>query len=209
MSWKIIELASVAASPWRNGGGMTRELAAWPKPDDWTWRMSVAEVDASGAFSTFDGVDRWFAVLSGAGVRLDMAGSPAAAGHTLTTQSAPLLFDGGLATHCELLGGKTRDFNLMVRADRAESHMQRLQGAAEVELELTLGATEIIAIYAHETGARARFGTNSADLTDFEDSAVSTDLLDLPAGCLAWRQVTRRTTVHIFASSALVMEIQP
>ena len=200
MSWKIINLEDVAASPWRNGGGVTRELAAWPKSADWTWRMSVAEVDASGAFSSFGGVDRWFAVLSGAGVRLDIASGAATVSHIQTTRDAPLLFDGGAATHCKLVDGKTQDFNLMVRADRAQSHMRRLQGAAPVTLELILDATEIIAIYAHEKGATARFDT------DFEDFP---DLLDLPAGCLAWRQATRRTSVQIQATHALVMEIKP
>ena len=73
MSWNVVRLADVAATPWRNGGGVTRELVAWPPQGEWQWRMSVAEVESSGPFSRFEGVQRWFAVLSGEGVALDIA----------------------------------------------------------------------------------------------------------------------------------------
>lgn len=72
MSWQIVHLDDVAPRPWRNGGGVTRELVAWPHAQHWIWRMSVAEVAHSGPFSRFEGVQRWFAVLAGAGVRLQM-----------------------------------------------------------------------------------------------------------------------------------------
>ena len=99
---RIVRLADVQPSPWRNGGGSTRELLAWPDSTDWDWRLSVAEVAADGPFSRFDGVTRWFAVLHGEGVRLDIAGQV----HVLTSGSPPLCFDGGLATGCALIAGK-------------------------------------------------------------------------------------------------------
>ena len=34
-------------------------------------RISVADIEAHGPFSNFEGVDRWFGVLQGEGVRLD------------------------------------------------------------------------------------------------------------------------------------------
>ena len=58
--------------PWRNSGGVTRELLRWPDTDNWLWRISVAEVASDGAFSHFAGVQRWLAILSGTGVRLTM-----------------------------------------------------------------------------------------------------------------------------------------
>ncbi len=73
MSWHTIHLADVAATRWRNGGGMTRELATWPAEGDWQWRMSVAEVGADWPFSRFEGVTRWFAVLQGAGLTVTIA----------------------------------------------------------------------------------------------------------------------------------------
>ncbi|HEY3634719.1 MAG TPA: HutD family protein, partial [Caldimonas sp.] len=57
----LVRTADVPAQPWKNGGGVTRELLALPAGDDWRVRVSVAEVASDGAFSTFVGVDRWFA----------------------------------------------------------------------------------------------------------------------------------------------------
>ena len=47
--------------PWRNGGGVTWEIARspdGPKDDDFDWRISIAEVAAGGPFSAFPGIDR-------------------------------------------------------------------------------------------------------------------------------------------------------
>ena len=30
MSWNLVRLADLAPQPWKNGGGTTRELLAWP-----------------------------------------------------------------------------------------------------------------------------------------------------------------------------------
>src|SRR5689334_20024474 len=75
MSWHRISLNDVPLTPWRNGKGNTRELVAFPVRDQWHWRMSVADIETDGPFSRFEGVKRWFAVLSGAGVRLSTGGA--------------------------------------------------------------------------------------------------------------------------------------
>ena len=109
VSWQIRRLADAAPVAWRNGGGVTHELAAWPSTADWRWRISVAEVAKDGPFSHFPGVDRRFAVLSGAGVRLCFADRIVA----LTALDAPIAFSGEDACDCQLIGGATLDFNLM------------------------------------------------------------------------------------------------
>lgn len=107
-----ISVDSQPAQPWRNGGGRTRELFTWPGGDaPWQLRLSVADIDADGPFSAFDGVDRWFAVLQGAGVELDLPGGR----RSLTCDSPPLRFNGRAAPGCRLIDGPTRDFNLMLR----------------------------------------------------------------------------------------------
>ena len=193
MSWRTIHLADVPATPWRNGGGMTRELAAWPAQDTWRWRMSVAEVTASGPFSRFEGITRWFAVLKGDGVVLNVhtsSDSPAAgaAEHRLTTTDPALCFDGGAATHCGLLGGPTQDFNLMVHDDCLPARMARVLGDHTV----LAGASKTIAIYAVDSGARVRF--NEEDLF-------------VPVGTLVWRTLNKAATVHITCAHALWMEL--
>ena len=119
MSWQIVCANDVTPSRWRNGGGWTRELLAWPG-DDWTLRISVADIEADGPFSVFPGVDRWIAVVQGGGMRL--------AESTLRAGDAPLAFDGGTAPQCRLLAGPTRDFNLMHRRGRGRMSVQPAVG---------------------------------------------------------------------------------
>ena len=108
---QLITVAETEAQPWRNGGGLTRELLAWPSAQDWRLRLSVAEIAADGPFSSFDGVQRWLVVLQGAGVTLTINGRS----HAQGPADAPLQFDGTAATDCRLLDGPTRDLNLMLR----------------------------------------------------------------------------------------------
>lgn len=111
--------ANAAPQPWRNGGGVTRELLCLPAGagDDWTLRISVADIEADGPFSPFPGVTRWFAAVSGAGVRLVFRDAEA----DVRPGDAPLCFDGADAPGCTLLAGATRDLNVMVRSHRADA----------------------------------------------------------------------------------------
>jgi len=191
MSWQIVRLEDAAPSPWRNGGGVTRELLVWPphaSAQDWVWRMSVAEVEASGPFSRFDGVQRWFAVLGGAGVWLTLDTPVGAQTHALTRSSAPLCFDGATPTQCDLLNGPTQDFNLMLRSGQATGRMQRVAGAFTV----TTVAPKIIAVYALSTGASVLF---------------EHEVLTIPPHSLAWRAIPAGGQLRIEAAEALCMEI--
>ena len=108
---ETVAVRSVAPQPWRNGGGVTRELLTWPHGDAWKVRVSVADIDADGPFSVLEGVERWFAVLEGEGVALEFAEGV----RQVTRDDPALRFDGASAPMCRLLGGPTRDLNLMLR----------------------------------------------------------------------------------------------
>jgi uncharacterized protein len=184
VNWQLVRTDQVAPSPWRNGGGVTRELAAWPSADDWSWRISVAQVATGGPFSRFDGVRRWFAVLDGNGVRLKLGGGE----NILTPASAPFCFDGAQAVDCQLLDGATRDLNLMVRSDRMSARMTRIEGVRQ----WVARGNGVIAVYA--AGAPVTLACDDATL-------------DIPAGSLAWRQVPSGTPVRIEGEQALCMEV--
>jgi environmental stress-induced protein Ves len=121
----VVRIADIAPVPWRNGGGVTRELLAWPDPQDWLLRVSVADIQSSGPFSVYPGIDRWFAVLDGGAVCLETAGNEPLE----LTASHPALhaFSGDVATHCIALGPATRDFNLMARRSRVRLSQQSVQ----------------------------------------------------------------------------------
>jgi uncharacterized protein len=114
MTPRLVRSLDGPVQRWRNGGGLTRELLAWPEADDWQIRVSVADVDADGPFSAYPGVERWFSVLKGAGVELTVDGVV----HRLARGDAPLRFAGDATVACHLIDGPTRDLNLMLRGAR-------------------------------------------------------------------------------------------
>lgn len=130
-------LGDLPATPWKNGGGSTREIACWPPGaglDDFAWRVSLARIAADGPFSRFAGVDRIITLLEGDGVRLRGPGVD----HRLDRPLAPFAFSGDTAIACTLLGGPSSDFNVMTRrrprapASALLATLQVLHGAAEL-----------------------------------------------------------------------------
>ncbi|MGF6512273.1 HutD/Ves family protein [Paraburkholderia sp. 32] len=128
----LIRGADLVAAPWKNGGGLTREVAAFPSPGggqgaasaDFVWRVSVAEVAQAGPFSRFDGVDRTLVLLAGAGMLLDELGDAGVAStHVLRQPLDIARFDGATRIDARLVDGATRDFNLMVRRDVAQGEL--------------------------------------------------------------------------------------
>jgi uncharacterized protein len=107
----IVFADDIEPVPWQNGGGRTRELLRWPAEGEWRLRLSLADIEADGPFSAFPGVQRWFVVVRGEGVALDLDGNQ----RQVRPGDAPISFDGVLAPGCRLLGGPTRDLNLMLR----------------------------------------------------------------------------------------------
>ena len=184
MSWTIVPLGATPPVAWRNGGGLTRELLAWPSPLDWRIRMSVAEVVASGPFSSFPGVRRWFAVLAGNGVRLTVGDES----HDLTPHSVPFEFNGGAATHCELLDGPTRDFNLMLRQGRAR--VERVAAPRSLHCR----SATLVAAYAA--------GSAATVVCDGQQQELSQNTL-------AWRILDSDGQLELIATDALWMEIVP
>ena len=188
MNWHIVKQAEVTPSPWRNGGGITRELVAWPDPHAWRWRISNAAVARDGPFSRFDGVERWLAILSGAGVYLDFPDRTV----TLTAKDAPLAFAGSEPVNCRLIDGPVQDLNLMLRHDTgpgaAAGQMRRVGGTARRQLEVA----RAVAVY--NLGQAATLSL---------DGIASA----LPQATLLWRHLPAGSTLDIEASSAICMEM--
>ncbi len=106
--------------PWKNGGGVTHEIAACPEGagfDDIVWRLSMAEVASDGPFSPFRGIDRTLTLLEGAGIALDFQGGSI----LLNPGAAPLTFPGEAAVSGRLVDGPILDLNVMTRRG-ASSH---------------------------------------------------------------------------------------
>lgn len=98
--------------PWKNGGGMTRELYRLNggPGEDFALRLSMARVGQSGPFSFFPGIDRVLMLVEGEGFEL---GLDDGSRRRLTEPLVPFRFAGEQAVDCRLLGGECLDFNLM------------------------------------------------------------------------------------------------
>jgi uncharacterized protein len=107
-------------------------------------------------------VDRWFAVLQGRGVALALPEGR----RCVDVADAPLAFRGEAAPSCELLGGMTRDLNLMIRRDAGAGAMQLARVGED---------------FAPRSLLRALFCANA--LTLQRDGG---EALRLPAMALAW-----------------------
>lgn len=124
---KHLPAAGYLTQPWRNGGGVTQEIARAPDAGEFDWRISMATVSEDGAFSTFPGVDRTLTVLTGAGIMLAVAGQEAR-----LTPGAPLAFPGDLPAAARLLAGEVTDLNVMTRRGRLSHEVTRQSGPAVI-----------------------------------------------------------------------------
>jgi environmental stress-induced protein Ves len=119
--------------PWRNGGGITREIAVSTgadSPFEMLWRVSAATVAAAGPFSRFEGIDRTLAVIAGNGLVL-VTGADRV---TLTTDTPPYAFDGETEIHAYNVDGATIDLNVMTRRGHFVHSIKRIRRAAPVTI---------------------------------------------------------------------------
>jgi environmental stress-induced protein Ves len=110
--------------PWRNGGGVTAQVACSPDGEgsaQFDWRVSFAEVEHSGEFSTFPGVDRVIVLVEGPAMTLIVDGVR----HVLQRHQ-PFAFDGESDTGCEVRA-PTLDLNVMTRRGRVDADVEVLE----------------------------------------------------------------------------------
>lgn len=118
---RVLRSADAPRVRWRNDGGWTREIIRVPTrsadqgDDAFDWRVSVAEVETDGPFSSFSGYERILVLLSGAGMDLQLADT----GETvrLSVDNRRVRFAGDQPIEAALVDGPTTDFNLIWRRD--------------------------------------------------------------------------------------------
>jgi uncharacterized protein len=109
--------------PWKNGAGTTTEVAVMPPgSEDFDWRLAIAELDRSGPFSSFPGIDRLLMMLPGGHVELTIEGEVRA-----PRALEVLSFRGEASVSARLVGEAARDINLMLRRGRVAGSMQAVR----------------------------------------------------------------------------------
>lgn len=114
-----LEFSTLPVTPWKNGGGKTREIVSVASPDaPFLWRASIATLENDGPFSPFPGVDRVITLLEGPPLWLR--------GDNLAQRLErwqPWAFAGELALASEGITGRGLDFNIMTQRSRAASRV--------------------------------------------------------------------------------------
>jgi uncharacterized protein len=108
---QVLTPDSFTAMPWKNGGGVTHEIAKEERNGRLVWRLSIATVASDGPFSAFPGLTRILTVLSGPGLVLRSPG-----GVMVAEPLHPVRFSGDLAVTGERIAGDVRDLNVIFDA---------------------------------------------------------------------------------------------
>ena len=142
---EILPAALRTPVAWKNGGGVTREIAAFPRGTDlshFDWRISTAEVRSGGPFSAFPDIERILCVLEGE-LTLSVQGQPTV---RLSKGSAPFAFAGDVPAQAEPHGRIVVDLNVMARRGRYVAAVRHLSPSASTPLNLEADTTLIFAL---------------------------------------------------------------
>ena len=179
---RVIRRPEFKTSAWKNGAGLTHEAIRVPAgAEHYLWRISVAEIAASGPFSDFTGYRRHMVLLQGDGLRLRFSNGS----ETELRQPGDLAeFDGSLHTECDLAGGACTDLNLVTARSIAtvDARVERLSepltlrcGAGESMAFVCVRGTISIERAGHEPVALGRW-----DLGVHERSAATGAMRCIP-----------------------------
>lgn len=135
---------------WANQAGWTREIQAWPATGPWSWRLSIAELEAPAPFSLFPGVAREMVLLRGQELRLHLGDARTV---ELRAPHGRLRFDGGQAVAGEP-GQRCEVFNLMWRPQEVDATLWHRPLAGAMLIFVDPGTTWAL----HLLGGQAMIG---------------------------------------------------
>ena len=139
MSVEIQRAVDRIPQPWKNGLGVQYEIVCdGSLPDDWTWRLSTADITQDVPFSVFPGVNREFCVADGNGVVLTINGVERRCEPGSITK-----FRGDDEVYARLIDGPMKALNLMVRDGALEKHLQVVRTGGSIELRNSNAITAI------------------------------------------------------------------
>ena len=159
---------------WKNGAGWTSEVFRAPDADDWSWRLSIAEVETDAPFSTFPGVERALVLLEGNGMRLRFDDGDT---RDLLPSSGVLCFSGERPLVGQLVDGPSRDFNLMWKRDRVDAQLWHRPLTGAMVLFAEPGESWVVHMLAGQAyfpGATGLGGMESGDTAILRGHGAST-----------------------------------
>lgn len=146
-STRVVRFADLLPTPWRNGGGTTRELMVGRTRDDAhepDWRVSVADVTTPGPFSNFSGVDRVLVLCRGVGMVVDIDGQA----HRLGCYDM-VRFAGEQFATASLVDGATVDLNVMTRRKAVRATVVLIPVEESAVVVSAVSATSVVVVVLH------------------------------------------------------------
>lgn len=120
---RILTRNELIDTPWKNGGGITRNIAKGMIGDSVAWTISRADVTQDGPFSDFAGMMSVLTVVSGGAMEL-RAPTQVIDAHLWK----PVQFDGALQIESRLTNGPLTDLNLMFDSHLCEGAVTTRRG---------------------------------------------------------------------------------
>jgi environmental stress-induced protein Ves len=163
LSVEIQRAVDRTPQPWKNGLGVQYEITCdGSLPDDWTWRLSTADITQDVPFSVFPGVNREFCVADGNGVVLTINGVE----HRCEPGSITK-FRGDDEVYARLIDGPMRALNLMVRDGKSPIHLCRKDVGGALAI-VAIGKLHMLEL----DGQRIRLDVLDAVLTNNQSFVV-------------------------------------
>lgn len=176
----LLRAAEREAVPWKNGGGLTSDVAIYPDGaslHNFDWRVSIAQIQSNGPFSLFPGIDRHLVVLDGKMNLMVDQQMPV----KLDQQTGAVAFPGDLYAKAELITASLTDLNVMVRRDRFRAEVLRYFEGREQVIEMQSDITLLVSAGNAEIGSH---WLAPQDAVLIEGSLCGPILMTVESGCV-------------------------
>ena len=131
---QILKSENYREGRWLNGLGLSWDIAAAP-PDagaqGFDWRMALAQIESSVAFSHYSNVDRIFTLIEGKGLDLVFNDRKLL---KVDKRFVPHEFDGDVKTACVVNNGPCRALNLFIRHGLCKASVRVLNAGDDLRI---------------------------------------------------------------------------
>ena len=167
---KKVKLTDCAEGPWKNGKGLTRQIAIYPhgsslSENNFDWRLSSATIHGENQFSSFPGRNRWLIIWKGDGVFLN--------GLELKRHT-PYHFSGEEEINCLPIGEKVIDLGLIYDPKKGSADLKVLSG----QIDLKAQGGPVFLFLAEGSGLIGTHAMSEGDFLILENRSVHLELKD-------------------------------
>lgn len=164
---RVIRYADHVEMSWKNGAGLTREIARKDDGDGLLWRLSLATVAQSGPFSLFPELDRIIVLLEGDPMTLEFEDGESLA----LIPGMPWRFSCDRPLHAQLSSSRQcRDLNLLFRKDDIDARAESISFSGSMKLGWTGVAVAIC--FTVSGSVRVSADGENADILNVGDTLI-------------------------------------